>query len=68
MTETKSQLDEYEGICLEPDSFAVNIYHLLHAAQVLHMSSNNELKMLGGEILNCVCEYSKAAAKKELVQ
>ncbi|HIA7843695.1 TPA: hypothetical protein ACWSAV_005301, partial [Escherichia coli] len=42
MTETTSQQDDYEGICLEPDSFAVNVYHLLHATQALHMSSNNE--------------------------
>lgn len=27
MTETTSQQDNYEGICLEPDSFAVNVYH-----------------------------------------
>ncbi|MCZ8945312.1 hypothetical protein FYK26_09335 [Escherichia albertii] len=68
MTETTSQQDNYEGICLEPDSFAVNVYHLLHAIQVLHMSSNHETKILGSEILNFACEYAKAAAEKELAQ
>lgn len=68
MTETTSQQDNYEGICLEPDSFAVNVYHLLHATQVLHMSSNHETKVLGSEILNFACEYAKAAAEKELAQ
>lgn len=63
-----SQQDNYEGICLEPDSFAVNIYHLLHATQVLHMSSNYETKTLGSEILNFACEYAKSAAEKELAQ
>ncbi|HAI9880087.1 TPA: hypothetical protein HL326_08420 [Escherichia coli] len=61
-----SQQDNYEGICLEPDSFAVNIYHLLHATQVLHMSSNYETKTLGSEILNFACEYAKAAAEKRI--
>lgn len=68
MTETTSQQDDYEGICLEPDSFAVNVYHLLHATQVLHMSSNHETKTLGSEILNFACEYANAAAEKELAQ
>lgn len=49
MTETTSQQDDYEGICLEPDSFAVNVYHLLHATQVLHMSSNHETKHLAAK-------------------
>ncbi len=68
ITEKKPQQDDYEGICLEPDSFAVNVYHLLHATQVLHMSSNHETKTLGSEILNFACEYAKAAAEKELAQ
>ena len=68
MTETTSQQDNYEGICLEPDSFAVNVYHLLHATQVLHMSSNLVTKALGSDILDFACEYSKAAAEKELAQ
>lgn len=68
MTETTLQRDDYEGICLEPDSFAVNVYHLLHATQVLYISSNNEIKTLGSEILNCACKYAKAAAEKELAQ
>lgn len=67
-SETNSQQDDYEGICLEPDSFAVNVYHLLHATQVLHMSSNSVTKALGSEILNFACEYAKAAAEKELAQ
>ncbi|EFZ60252.1 hypothetical protein ECLT68_0793 [Escherichia coli LT-68] len=53
---------------MEPDSFAVNVYHLLHATQVLHTSSNNETKTLGSEILNFACEYAKAAVEKELAQ
>ncbi|EOT1146662.1 TPA: hypothetical protein ACWSD0_003123 [Escherichia coli] len=68
MTETTPQQDDYEGICLKPDSFAVNVYHLLHATQALHMSSNNEIKTLGSEILNFACEYAKATAEKELAQ
>ena len=52
----------------ETTSFAVNVYHLLHATQVLHMSSNHETKTLGSEILNFACEYAKAAAEKELAQ
>lgn len=64
ITETTSQQDDYEGICLEPDSFAINVYHLLHATQVLHMSSNHETKTLGSEILNFACEYAKLLPKK----
>ncbi|HFP4394119.1 hypothetical protein [Escherichia coli] len=66
MTETNSQQNDYEGICLEPDSFAINIYGLLSAAQVLQMSKNNNAKLLGNEILSFACEYAKAAAEKEL--
>jgi hypothetical protein len=58
--------DNFEGICLEPDSFAINIHHLLHAAQVLQMSSNHEIRTLGSEILAFMCEYSEAAAEKQL--
>jgi len=68
MTETNSQQDDYEGICLEPDSFVLNIYHLLHAAQLLQSSRNPDIKISGDEILNFACEYSKAAAEKELAQ
>ncbi len=68
MTETTSQQDDYEGICLEPDSFAINIHGLLSAAQVLQMSKNNNAKLLGNEILSFACEYAKAAAEKELAQ
>lgn len=64
MTETTSQQDDYEGICLEPDSFAVNVYHLLHATQVLHMSSNHETKILGSEILNLHVNMQKLLPKK----
>ncbi|EDV6185217.1 hypothetical protein PG459_004931 [Salmonella enterica] len=61
-------MDNYEGICLEPDSFAVNIHHLLRAILVLHMSSNHETNTLGSEILDFACEYAKAAAEKKLAQ
>ncbi|NUH56516.1 hypothetical protein HUK76_22985 [Citrobacter portucalensis] len=66
MTETNSQRDNYEGICLDSDSFAINIHGLLCAAQVLQMSKNNKTKILGNEILGFACEYAKAAVEKEL--
>lgn len=58
--------DDFEGICLESDSFAINIHGLLSAAQVLQMSNNHNAKLLGNEILSFACEYAKAAAEKEL--
>ena len=67
-TETSSLQDDYEGICLKSDSFAVNIHGLLSAAQVLQMSNNKNAKLLGTEILSFACEYAKAAAEKELAQ
>ncbi|WP_244600828.1 hypothetical protein [Escherichia coli] len=60
--------DNFEGICLASDSFAINIHSLLCAAQVLQMSKNNNAKLLGNEILSFACEYAKTAAEKELAQ
>ncbi len=60
--------DNFEGICLASDSFAINIHSLLCAAQVLQMSNNQNAKTLGDEILSFACEYAKAAVEKELPQ
>ncbi|HAI3029282.1 TPA: hypothetical protein ACRUNO_001725 [Escherichia coli] len=60
--------DNFEGIFLASDSFAINIHSLLCAAQVLQMSNNQNAKTLGDEIPSFACEYAKVAAEKELAQ
>lgn len=67
VTKTTPRRDDYKGICLEADSFAINIYYLLHAAQVLQSSNDHDTKISGNEIINFACEYSKAAAENRII-
>ncbi|MBD8159202.1 hypothetical protein IFU23_13940 [Pantoea agglomerans] len=55
----------FKGICLEPDSFAINIACLLGAVRVLQMSDDDELKMMGGNVLDVAHDYANAAACAE---
>lgn len=55
----------FKGICLEPDSFAINIACLLGAVRVLQMSDDDGLKMMGGNILDIAHEYADAAVSAE---
>ncbi|EPE8237226.1 hypothetical protein ACSOPA_004413 [Escherichia coli] len=66
MTEANLQRNNYEGLCLAPDSFANNIHDLLCAVVVLQMSDNDAIKRTGDEVLEFARCYAEAAAKKEL--
>ena len=55
----------FKGICLEHDSFAINIECLLGAVRVLQMSDDDELKMMGGNVLGIAHEYASAAVSAE---
>lgn len=66
MTKTNLQRNNYEGLCLAPDSFANNIHNLLCAVIVLQMSDNVSIKRTGDEVLEFARCYAEAAAEKEL--
>lgn len=66
MTEANLQRNNYEGLCLAPDSFANNIHDLLCAVVVLQMSDNDAIKIAGDEVLEFARCYAEEAAEKEL--
>ncbi|KAA5949423.1 hypothetical protein F3I27_23685 [Pantoea sp. Bo_2] len=55
----------FKGIDLASDSFAINIACLLGAVRVLQMSDDDELKMMGSNVIDIAHDYANAAACTE---